>query len=695
MAETHCNTLKGQLDHMKLMYGVGRRSPKVRKISNISPPGGALSGSSTLDDGKENDCKPYPKRQNSNAISTDNTGAAVRTINNILNGITDSVNRLSELHVHISETPRSRKVRSTGVSPRKLQHQYLGLLEDSGNVEDTTGDVSYAQSHKSKATTRRRKDGKIINKKTVTSQQSIRRNNRAERKSRKASSVVDKNITAVMKKRVLHSLKSPIPSEHHNSGAGGFGSNPLTTILGLAAVPGQPHKLVEIYHNVAAKNSDSDEGNLQRSKTRRHGATQIKPHVNKSLVPPIDLPEKDGYQREEGEGDAPAIHLGSVHSGDPHDVDVDPLPAPRTELSCYSKNYELPTIASRMKQVAKSYLNSFTFKAIPFCAAISTSPSHNIGINIQQVMNIIKNRQPIKGISPTLAHNIGLAAERLNNRPLSALVSSIHSKTGYRMTPCPLSKTYFNYPQLQEMARGIPEETVEEVEEVEDEVDSPRNENHNNNRPVRGYGSEEPQRAGVGQPHQIRAVHLHTSKRGGVPAGGEQVQESRTAAHSEKHRASSESSKNCYHPNASSNTVKPRVTESETNPLQGREKNLKEVLTNLHDEFEILNKKYEDLANNASADDDDTLKELEKMEAELTKKEEEITMVMTLYKEVIALKQQIKSLKEKTSQASVNANPSNFKFKEYNNPQAAFHLTKLLRQIQHYQMRYKREFTGA
>lgn len=40
----------------------------------------------------------------------------------------------------------------------------------------------------------------------------------------------------------------------------------------------------------------------------------------------------------------------------------------------------------------------------------------------------------------------------------------------YRISQCPLSKTYFNYPQLQEMARGIPEETAEEIEE---EVDSP------------------------------------------------------------------------------------------------------------------------------------------------------------------------------------------------------------------------------
>lgn len=37
MAEDRCNTLKGQLDYMKHLYGVTRKSPKIRKISNISP----------------------------------------------------------------------------------------------------------------------------------------------------------------------------------------------------------------------------------------------------------------------------------------------------------------------------------------------------------------------------------------------------------------------------------------------------------------------------------------------------------------------------------------------------------------------------------------------------------------------------------------------------------------------------------
>lgn len=126
---------------------------------------------------------------------------------------------------------------------------------------------------------------------------------------------------------------------------------------------------MEIYHNTAAKNSDSDEGNLQKSKIKRLSVNQIRKNassriLNKSFaneVPPLDIPEKNetiGHQ--EGEGDAPVLPLETLQSLE--QTNLEPLQAPRTEISCYSKNYELPTIASRMKQVAKSYLSSFTFK---------------------------------------------------------------------------------------------------------------------------------------------------------------------------------------------------------------------------------------------------------------------------------------------------------------------------------------------
>lgn len=110
---------------------------------------------------------------------------------------------------------------------------------------------------------------------------------------------------------------------------------------------------------------------------------------------------------------------------------VDSVPA--ANESVYNKNYELPTIASKMKQVAKNYFQNFTFRTIPFVPATSTSPSHNLGINIQQVLSIMKGRKPISGISPTLAYNIELAANKLGSRPFTALVSNLGSRLTNRL----------------------------------------------------------------------------------------------------------------------------------------------------------------------------------------------------------------------------------------------------------------------
>ena len=54
------------------------------------------------------------------------------------------------------------------------------------------------------------------------------------------------------------------------------------------------------------------------------------------------------------------------------------------------KNYEIPTAASKLKQADKNYYNKFHFSYIPFIAGTSLAPSHNLGLNVQQVCkNII------------------------------------------------------------------------------------------------------------------------------------------------------------------------------------------------------------------------------------------------------------------------------------------------------------------
>ncbi|KAF2888035.1 hypothetical protein ILUMI_18138 [Ignelater luminosus] len=65
------------------------------------------------------------------------------------------------------------------------------------------------------------------------------------------------------------------------------------------------------------------------------------------------------------------------------------------------------------------------------------------------------------------------------------------------------------------------------------------------------------------------------------------------------------------------------------------------------------------------------LKEVEQMEKALNKKEEEINMVMSLYTEVLALKDQVKRLRERThSQASIILSKNPSKATDYKEPKA-------------------------
>lgn len=108
---------------------------------------------------------------------------------------------------------------------------------------------------------------------------------------------------------------------------------------------------MEIYHNIAAKNSDSDEGQLNKPKNPTKICEEVQ--VEMDEIPPLKIAEElnqyINYQRDRCDKTTQNIDA------------YDPPEAPRT-ISCYSKNYELPTIASKMKQAAKYYLNTFNFK---------------------------------------------------------------------------------------------------------------------------------------------------------------------------------------------------------------------------------------------------------------------------------------------------------------------------------------------
>nr|CAH7754427.1 unnamed protein product [Callosobruchus chinensis] len=263
-----------------------------------------------------------------------------------------------------------------------------------------------------------------------------------------------------------------------------------------------------------------------------------------------------------------------------------------------------------MKQAAKTYINTFNFKAIPFVTAISTTPSHNIGINIQQVLNIIKNRHPVNGISPTLAHNIGLAAEKLNSRPLSVLVSNINSRISYSSSRCPLSRNMINYNQLQDMAKSIPEESAEEAEAArQDDEDSPvthtiivtgpSGDMEIRTRDVPKWAadptlSQEQCTCAPKPGMDFREVVNRYGRNCVAPSSTTVSRSASTWGKSNKmlqpKKVQSLNQKK-KDKNGYTATETPMANDDMLeNPLQGKERNLKEVLTNLHSDFEYLNK---------------------------------------------------------------------------------------------------------
>ncbi|KAK9885846.1 hypothetical protein WA026_013725 [Henosepilachna vigintioctopunctata] len=474
--------------------------------------------------------------------------------------------------------------------------------------------------------------------------------------------------TAPVKKKLKPYTKPHIERHYANAA---MGSNKPFEI--------SPHKLVEIYHNNAAKETDSEE---ERNKNK----IQVK--IKTDIVPHLNIVGHD---------------CGDVKVGPQH-IHEESYEEPHAPRNCYTnKSYELPTIASKMKQAVKLDFNMFNFKAIPFCPVSSTTPSHNIGINIQQVMSIIKTRQPVQGISPTLAHNINLAAEKLNHDPLTSFVSSMTSKIGYGRSTCPLNKYSLNYRHLEEIARTLPEEPIEEMDEVVNRTGNaagPSGDMQMRNPPSPGqWTSDNGRRICTCAPTPgVEFQQVYNKYRSQPSSYDNKAHSSKqppATAHDIYKKASNDAASRKiksmgYVDDQNQNMVADMVQENDQveSPLFGKEKNLRNVLMNLHDDFEAMNRRYEDLSNRAVAGDatQETIKELEELEEQLNKKEEEINIVMSLYKEVVTLKQQVRNLKKFGS--AMSNTPKRRRSEDYTS-KTAQHITKLLQQIHYHRVYHK------
>ncbi|XP_045784297.1 uncharacterized protein LOC123880301 isoform X2 [Maniola jurtina] len=112
-----------------------------------------------------------------------------------------------------------------------------------------------------------------------------------------------------------------------------------------------------------------------------------------------------------------------------------------------SRRYELPTVSSQMKQAGMRYYYGDTNHTnIPFVVSKSTAPSHNVGVNIQQVLNGLKMQQPLSGIPLTIAHHMGLrhiptyGARNSTEQPVLHKSEINVIKLGHRMVRLPSFK---------------------------------------------------------------------------------------------------------------------------------------------------------------------------------------------------------------------------------------------------------------
>ncbi|CAB3225124.1 unnamed protein product [Arctia plantaginis] len=199
---------------------------------------------------------------------------------------------------------------------------------------------------------------------------------------------------------------------------------------------------------------------------KRHGS----PHQDhQNVQPQPEEPQRIESQRVSSPRKPKKTEKGRFNNEDLTQLDtithLEEKQQPRKEthqkrVKYKSRRYELPTVASQMKQASiRYYYDTTNHTNIPFVVSKSTAPSHNIGVNIQQVLNCLKMQQPLSGIPLTIAHHMGLSHVPTSNSKSVAVVQpdiehqAINTiRVGQRMLRLPSYK-YVSYKRLLSMYR--------------------------------------------------------------------------------------------------------------------------------------------------------------------------------------------------------------------------------------------------
>ncbi|XP_020296451.1 structural maintenance of chromosomes protein 3 homolog isoform X2 [Pseudomyrmex gracilis] len=292
----------------------------------------------------------------------------------------------------------------------------------------------------------------------------------------------------------------------------------------------------------------------------------------------------------------------------------------------FTPSYEMPTLASRLKRSNKSYFSKFNFRNIPFVVGTSVTPSHNLGLNIQQVLNVIKMRQPLANdIAPLLIQKVGKSMnpvlnclEQINDQCENLFFNSNQqiSKTFNNKVNLNMSKDKnFSILNLQnvEKTQNVCVPNISDNAKLLSEKD-------NNN--AKQLSKEEKDEHKIKRQFSsiINILNLPVYTKDQRDISGKVVNKYKIGNYN-------------AHISVSRNS-----------------KEIRDILTNIYNQFEEMNKKYEKLLSEVEKSNDKSVaKKLSVLEKELNVKEKEINAMIGLCKEVMVLKQQVNMLRKQNS----------------------------------------------
>ncbi|XP_044729087.1 uncharacterized protein LOC123292472 [Chrysoperla carnea] len=382
-------------------------------------------------------------------------------------------------------------------------------------------------------------------------------------------------------------------------------------------------------------------------------------------------------------------------------------------------HYQLPTISSRLKQVTKNYLQDLNIKTIPFVTTTSTTPSHNLGLNIQQVLSIMKTKHLVGGISPTLAHNMGIVTQSVGSyvNGTKDTVTNILSRIGSRpncISPnrkpaCPLLRhaTAVAESELADVPEHLNEDNASILSSLNVTIDVPKvaTEADLKSRAMTEWDQPSP-RACI-QPKCTCLLRKQTSNSNKIfnqfidpnvnrPASYNPMTNSKSNPRTKQFKSAfSMQSVNPTPNKLNLSSFDQKQTAMKSNnahtELTGKIREIRDVLANLHNDFQKLNDQYDLLSGQIQKNNSDvdprTVYRLDAMEKELNAKEEEISVVIPLYQEVLDLKEQLRNLKERTSMLSMSVCSTNkSRLSTGYERTATLRLTKCLRQINNFRV---------